>query len=1227
MADYNIPIILDTQNVLKGIKDFENGFDNLIKKSKEVNSALNEPFVQSVSTMTKVEQVLKPIPTSLEQIQTTAKVTGKTFEDIITAKSAKSINEMSANLAGLRDRLIDSKTEVVKYRNELASLRELESKLKSDQSKVVQGTDNWKATTDQLNKVRYAIQGIQEDLEASKVNASDAQREYNNLTKEFEKLTKSDIEIDFTDVVSQVEELKQKLQEIDNQEIEPENIQLMDSLFNTTNATVNELSDAIQNAKQALSGMDENSAEFQELSEKINIAEEAVNKYKEQSKDTATTSVSLRTELNKIKEELTLLAQAGDTTSPKFIDLTQRATELQGQINNTTIQINKMSSSTKTIDGLISGVQGLTGAFAVGQGAMALFGSENKDLEESLLKVNGAMAILQGLQTIMNTLNKNSALSVAFLNSGLKNQATTTSTLTGVTQAQTVATGGATIATKAMSLALKTLGIGLIITAIAYLIEYWDDLTAEVNKFLPAGASVSKVFDEIKAQAFGVGNAILSYIVAPFKAIGKLLEGDWKGAALEAQKGFNFIDNFKSEYHNQQQRNDEKRADEREDQAIKDEAREIERRKNRGENVVKQEQKNKQREIDLLTKQGKDASDVRKSLEDMQDKEIAQRRQKDEQARKKAESEAKRRAEEARRKAQQEAKRNNDLLLKYNKDLINSQIELINDNTQKERKALEYRFNSRIEDIKKENPTLKSAIEAQTKLIESLETEKAQALWKFDFNLLKQRIKLRDESTKRILNYQKDSEAKELALLNLEHAEKINEIKNNFEKETELMLELITLQNEETDKKRKEIRGKWNAKELQKLQENEILKIEVLNKYGNENLMTEEQKQKAILQVKLSYAKLAVEKLEEDGTKEDNIQLLKARKLVNEIQEELGNIEAVHEFNIFDKLFGIDKLSSQQQRVIKQNAEIVKNSTKELTDFMVSQYDRQLDKKKEVIDGLDDEIKALESNLDDELKLKEAGFANNYELIEEELEAKKNQRDEELKQQEEIMKKKQEMQKLQLVMDTTTQLSSLVTASSKIFEAYASLPFIGQALAIAAITTMFAGFAVAKVKAFQAINDGGSEYGKGGFIRGKLHSEGGVKYYAEDGNNISLEDYEFVVNRKQSIKHSNLLEAINNNDYSKIGISDLISLGLDTSFIDNERIFNEENYNKPLNVLNNNIYNDKGIIKALKSLEGRVNNLTKLKEKEPISWEAEGYKFTKIDNTTFKTKLKPNANN
>jgi predicted nucleic acid-binding Zn-ribbon protein len=99
-----------------------------------------------------------------------------------------------------------------------------------------------------------------------------------------------------------------------------------------------------------------------------------------------------------------------------------------------------------------------------------LFGSENEDLQKALLKVQGAMALANGVQQVANLLNKDSIL---------------------ITQGQAAAqalyataVGASTGAMKAFRIALLATGIGAAIAAVGLLIAKWDELTAAVRRFL-----------------------------------------------------------------------------------------------------------------------------------------------------------------------------------------------------------------------------------------------------------------------------------------------------------------------------------------------------------------------------------------------------------------------------------------------------------------------------------------------------------------------------------------------------------------------------------------------------------------------------------------------------------------------------------------------------------------------------------------------------------------------
>jgi hypothetical protein len=146
------------------------------------------------------------------------------------------------------------------------------------------------------------------------------------------------------------------------------------------------------------------------------------------------------------------------------------AGKLKDQIGDTSQRIKTLASDTVRIDTVVSAVQGITAGFQIAQGAAALFGSENEDLQKSLLKVQGAMALATGVQQVANLLNKDSIL---------------------ITQGQAAAqalyataVGASTGAMKAFRIALLATGIGAAIAAVGLLIAKWDELTAAVRRFL-----------------------------------------------------------------------------------------------------------------------------------------------------------------------------------------------------------------------------------------------------------------------------------------------------------------------------------------------------------------------------------------------------------------------------------------------------------------------------------------------------------------------------------------------------------------------------------------------------------------------------------------------------------------------------------------------------------------------------------------------------------------------
>jgi len=172
---------------------------------------------------------------------------------------------------------------------------------------------------------------------------------------------------------------------------------------------------------------------------------------------------SLKSKLKQLKQELAGLEEG----SAAFNKVAAEAGKVQDKIGDLNKRVNNLASDTRKLDVVVGVAQGIAGGFAAATGAAALFGVESEDLNKTLLKVQSSLALLNGVQQIANTLNKDGAVMTA-LNSAAQ-------------AAYTFVVGTSTGALKLFRIALASTGIGLIIIAIGVLIAKWDDLTEAIG--------------------------------------------------------------------------------------------------------------------------------------------------------------------------------------------------------------------------------------------------------------------------------------------------------------------------------------------------------------------------------------------------------------------------------------------------------------------------------------------------------------------------------------------------------------------------------------------------------------------------------------------------------------------------------------------------------------------------------------------------------------------------
>jgi hypothetical protein len=108
---------------------------------------------------------------------------------------------------------------------------------------------------------------------------------------------------------------------------------------------------------------------------------------------------SLRSQLRAAQADVAELSAKFGATSQEAIQAAKRAGQLKDQIADAKALTDAFNPDAK-FKSLSASLAGVAGGFAVVQGGMALLGTESKEVEQTLLKVQGAMALSQGLQTI-----------------------------------------------------------------------------------------------------------------------------------------------------------------------------------------------------------------------------------------------------------------------------------------------------------------------------------------------------------------------------------------------------------------------------------------------------------------------------------------------------------------------------------------------------------------------------------------------------------------------------------------------------------------------------------------------------------------------------------------------------------------------------------------------------------------------------------------------------------
>lgn len=184
---------------------------------------------------------------------------------------------------------------------------------------------------------------------------------------------------------------------------------------------------------------------------------------------------SIKKQLREAQNEVTALSDKFGATSREAVTAAKRAAELKDRIGDAKALTEAFNPDQK-FRALTQSLSGVAGGFAAVQGALGLFGTESKEVEKQLLKVQSALSLSQGLESVGNSIDAFKALG-------------------------TVIKDSAITAFKALKGAIGGTGIGLLVVSLGLLVANFDKVKKAVLDLVPglanAGEFIGKIINKV----------------------------------------------------------------------------------------------------------------------------------------------------------------------------------------------------------------------------------------------------------------------------------------------------------------------------------------------------------------------------------------------------------------------------------------------------------------------------------------------------------------------------------------------------------------------------------------------------------------------------------------------------------------------------------------------------------------------------------------------------------
>jgi len=505
---------LDIQGT-DSVNDLKNAIDQLNDKLK----TLNETSIEYKNTLAQLTEYQSKLADAMKGISDSSQTTNESLNGIKetvdgVAESISSLGEdvMGAFAEGLSQGMSEAAQETLQLGETMdkgvTTVKDLKQEISDLRDRLVtldKGSDDYKATVQELVDAQVKLKEV---MNAGKNETQAAEGSYNALSQRMSALKQ--VWKETTDEATR-NEIGQQINEINNQ------LKALDASIGNSQRNVG-------NYKSALEGLDES-------------------------------FVGWKQELKECKDALQQL----DPSTQAYADTMARAAELTHNISE---QQEMLKNASNDVGDVLTNVQGvgtnLAAGFSALNAAMGLFGEENEEVQQAMLKVQQAMALVQGMQGMDGFFKNTKKLSTQLGLTTKATQANTVATKANANaskqdalskKAEGAATESVIPAQKGLNAAMKANPIGFIIGLIASLIAIFSLLKDKIMEMIGSNKEMSAAFDKVKAVLAGFGNIIkksvinpIKMAIIPIKTLAKvmidLFKGDWSKIGDDIKEGF-----------------------------------------------------------------------------------------------------------------------------------------------------------------------------------------------------------------------------------------------------------------------------------------------------------------------------------------------------------------------------------------------------------------------------------------------------------------------------------------------------------------------------------------------------------------------------------------------------------------------------------------------------------------------------------------------------------------